>query len=130
MASPFRPARRCSAETGCHRGGGERMTRDSESLDPIERKLGDLGRNALDELCKKGCDRQELLGLFGWLTAYKPIQIGNKAVDLRELDSRTSAHPGYSLARLTKVAGRARRLQAEISDLRRTPLVHALVDRG
>jgi len=107
------------------------VRRETESVDDcIESRLTHLAQEALNELCANGCDRQRLLGLFGWLASYKPIPIGRKMVDLRELDSRTSAHPGFSLPKLRKIAVRAERLRAEVSDLRRTPLVRTLVEYG
>lgn len=101
------------------------------------------GRNALDQLCDKGCDRVALREKLIWFAQYKTLTIRSHfwnanevdqevpvKVNLRSLDTRGTAHPGFTLKQLGKVAKRATRLQEDVAELRRTPLVSFLVECG
>jgi hypothetical protein len=124
------------------------LGRKAEHLadDAFQTRLSLHAMSALDELCKKGCDREELSDLFAWLLAFKRLETspctGTKLpvegappqrklvieMNVFELDSRKTAHPGFTLKKLRAVAKRATKLRNEVAKLRKTPLVGFLVD--
>jgi hypothetical protein len=118
------------------------MAQESVSQDDsLESKLGPHALQALDQLCKAGCERPTLIGYWKWL-AIKRIKIplslrktGKSQerrvveLNLRQMDSRETAHPGFSLRDLRNIAKRASKLRSDVAKLRKTPLVHTLVDR-
>jgi len=100
----------------------------------LEERLSAAGGNALEKLCQLGCDRKILGGLIVLLfpEANRLRLQSGREICLHPLDTLDDALKPTSqdMRALERAAERARKLRDEIKELKGTPFVQWLKERG